>query len=689
MFGFSLGGDEFRSRHLWAIVGLAALIGAQGLAGGPLLKWLLVNEVRNASTSWATHIFKQIDAGVAYREAGARETADGESSVNLAGALEAALRAGVIHRAVIMNAVCTCQVEIDSRALASEGDSISARLHAFFSGRGDLAGTTPSGLTGPDWHVLKAETGRAGPRIAFVESDMPGEPRYGAEATYFRDIGGEPFALSLTIDVTRDTTHLQLMLTMGALILTVTLSIAAILVTRAATRSSRALRLSEKQARFLAEHDPMTGLLNRFGFGTRAAAMLKACEARGAAALLFQVDADKFKEINDIYGHATGDRVIQAIGQMLKSAFPESALVARLGGDEFAVLVPAEAFTDASGDVGKTLPTGTDVMSDDGGKLIEVSTSIGVAAFPKDARSLGDLMKAADLALYSVKAAGRNAVGAYRRDMTKALERRHWELEGVREAIRRGNLVPYYQPLISARDGRIVAVEALARWRHPTYGVLTPERFCHALEDPRVATEITREMLLHAADDLRVWRHLGYDVSVGLNIGESDLRDSEIIETIAQSLIERDLPPDALSIEVTETALTRSNSLNARPLLEQYRAGGGYVSLDDFGTGGSSITLLKDIPYTSVKIDRSFIQDLTSNKADLAIVRSLVRLSRELGFKLVAEGIETAEQAKLLRELRVDMLQGYLYSRPLPSTKLTELMEWASPPRKQKSSAAA
>jgi EAL domain-containing protein (putative c-di-GMP-specific phosphodiesterase class I) len=175
---------------------------------------------------------------------------------------------------------------------------------------------------------------------------------------------------------------------------------------------------------------------------------------------------------------------------------------------------------------------------------------------------------------------------------------------------------------------------------------------------------------------------MGYDFSVGLNIGEADLREPGLVDLVADTLRTRDLRPNAVAIEVTETALTSVNSATAKPLLEQFRAAGGYIALDDFGTGNSSITLLKDMPYSSVKIDRSFIRDLTHNNADLAIVRSIVRLSRELGFKIVAEGIETKEQAALLRKLRVDLLQGFLYSRPLPATKLTELLEWASPPKR-------
>ena len=661
------------------------LIGAQSLAVGPLVRWMLEHEVRGASASWAAHIFKQIAAGVAEVGTNGTEDATSKSHANLAGAIEAALRAGVIDRAVIFNEDCNCVVEADGTSITGGEPALAERLKLFFSGEGAPIEALPAGMTAKDWAAFQSGYLESHPSVLFLTDGVPGTPQNTAKVTFVREIGGSLYALCLFIDITVHIARLRLMLLMGALILTVTLVSAALLVVRIASHSNQAMRMSEKQARFLAEHDPLTGLLNRFGFGVRAEALLADCRHRGESAYLFQIDADKFKYINDIHGHPTGDRVIQAVGQMLKGAFPRSALVGRLGGDEFAVLAPARDLGAPLQSFAERLPTGTDVMSDDGQKLIEVSTSIGVASFPKDAETFGDLMKAADLALYSVKAAGRNAVGAYRRDMTKALERRHWELEGVRQAIRENQLIPYYQPLVNARDGRIEGVEALVRWRHPTYGILAPDRFRHALEDPRVATEITQEMLRRAADDLCSWASMGYDFSVGLNIGEADLREPGLVDLVADTLRTRDLRPNAVAIEVTETALTSVNSATAKPLLEQFRAAGGYIALDDFGTGNSSITLLKDMPYSSVKIDRSFIRDLTHNDADLAIVRSIVRLSRELGFKIVAEGIETKEQAELLRKLRVDLLQGFLYSRPLPAAKLTELLEWASPPKRRSS----
>lgn len=676
-----MSGERLRSKTMSAAIALIVLIAAQSIAIGPVRHWMLEHEVRVSTGSWATHIFEQIETAASDATSDMVRLEDA-GHLNLAAALEAALRAGVIHRATILDRTCGCHIVIDGALLGGNRNSVAEALWQFFQGVGDPVDMAPSALTFDDPTGATSDTGALSPRVIFLEQNEPGYPRNTAEVTFQRRIDAKDYALSLLVDITGAAANLQLMLIMAATIVSAILIGAGVVVARIASKSNRAVTLSEKQARFLAEHDTMTGLLNRFGFGTRAEALLRERAAKGGRAFLFQVDADKFKEINDIYGHATGDRVIHAIGEMLKSAFPDAALVARLGGDEFAVLVSETALNASVEQVLHELPTGTDITADDGRKLIEVSTSIGLAVFPDDAETLGDLMKAADLALYDVKAAGRNGVGAYRRDMTKALERRHWELDGVREAIREGRLLPYYQPLISARTGRVMAVEALARWNHPVYGVLSPSRFGHALEDPRVSTEITQEILARVADDLRVWKTIGHDFKVTLNIGEADLRDPDLIENLSATLADRGLTPGSLSIEVTETALTRVNSAAARPLLQRYRDIGGAVALDDFGTGNSSITLLKDMPCSTVKIDRSFIKDLTENAADLAIVRSIVRLSRELGFQIVAEGIETREQAQLLRKLRVDLLQGFLYSRPLPARELTAMLEWASPPRR-------
>jgi diguanylate cyclase (GGDEF)-like protein len=668
VFRIQVAGKCCRSRHFVILAVLILMIGAQGLIGRPMMRWMLEQEVRDTAINWSAHIFRQIDAAAA-------APGDSQSSASLAGAVEAALLSGALNRVDLTRGGCDCALALDGHSMSGEGPDIAERLSTFIGVPKVAPGTAAE-------TAQIAQSDRLVPQITFRSGATPTSPPHTAEALFGRDLGGETYTLRLTFDVTSTVARLRVIVTMATLILTVTLVGAAILVARTATTSSRALQISEKQARFLAEHDPLTGLLNRFGFGLRAQNLLRTASARGEQAFLFQVDADKFKDINDLYGHATGDRVIQAIGQMLTGAFPSEALVARLGGDEFAVLVPAGAVPGPVETLLRELPTGTDVLADDGTKLIEVSTSSGLAIYPDDAHSLGDLMKASDLALYSVKAAGRNGIGAYKRDMTKALERRHWELDGIREAIRDGQLLPYYQPLIGARTGRVEGVEALVRWRHPVYGILSPDRFSHALSDNRVAPEITKAMLGKIADDMRVWRDIGYDFSVGLNIGEADLKDPGFLDHVARTLEERSLPARSLAIEITETALTRLNSADARPILEAYRKSGGFVALDDFGTGNSSITLLKDMPYSAIKIDRSFIRDLTRNTADMAIVRSLVALSHDLGFKIVAEGIETPEQAKLLRRMRVDLLQGFLYSRPVPAKDLLELLAWSSPPAK-------
>lgn len=677
-----------------AYSGLARLRGISGLlvvlivaaflaqASQPVSRWLLEQEARQSSANWAAHIFDEIVEGEEAALAGHTP----EAYLDLASALEAALRAGFVNQVTIRNLTCGCTVTTDAMSLADGKDDLVRQLKAFLPGDAQDHGHRSPPSSEPAH--FKPDPKLLPPEVRLITGTGPGEPDYGAEVTFSRQIGDEAYQLGLTIDVTMAMARIRLMTLMGALILTLMLTGAGLFVIRAALRSRRAIHLSERQARFLAEHDTLTGLLNRFGFGARAEVLLQKCADARARAILFQVDADKFKDINDIYGHATGDRVIHAIAKMLRGAFPEAALVTRLGGDEFAVLVTEAALSGPPERFVTTLPTSTDVKSDDGASLISVSISIGFAVYPDDAKSADGLMKAADLALYAVKDAGRNAVGAYHRDMTKALERRHWELQGIREAIRQGQLIPHYQPLVSARTGKVEGVEALARWHHPTYGVIGPNRFQHALSDRGVSTEITEAMLTRIAGDLRVWRNLGYRFSAAMNIGEADLKDPDLTQRIANVLAESDLPPEALAIEVTETALTAANTASAGPLLKRYRDAGGFVALDDFGTGNSSITLLKNIPYSSVKIDRSFIRDLTVNETDLAIVRSIVRMSREIGFKIVAEGIETREQVQLLRKLRVDLLQGYLFSKPLPARELTELLDkasppWVSPPRRK------
>lgn len=662
--------EEFRPSAkrpgLFGILIVAALVSATVFTAFPVMRWMSEDEARDATARLAAHLFDEIED-----VAGA--SADPRSSVGyrrLAGAIEAALRLGAANGVTIREAHCDCALPIRAASLSDPDSNLAEQLRDFFTDRPSAGADRASALP----------PGEPRDRIGFTEGTAPGEPRYGADVAFARTIGAERYELTLFTDVTATTVRLRLLATMAGMILTLALAGALLLIYHISDRSRRAVHLSERQARYLAERDPLTGLFNRIGFALRARALLRASGANGGRAVFFQIDADRLKNINDVFGHAAGDRVIKAVAELLTGAFPSGAIIARLGGDEFAVLVEEAALGDAADAFLATLPTATAVMSDDGEALIDLSTSVGFAVCPDDATDLSGLMKAADLALYAVKNGGRNGVAAYCRDMSKSLERRHWELEGIREAIRRGQLLPHYQPLLDARTGRVRAVEALARWHHPTYGVLRPDRFGHALRDAALAGEITRAILTHIAADLRVWRNLGHDFSAGLNIGEADLRNPGFLDMVGDALAAQDLAIRDLAIEVTEDAIRGVDTALAEDVLSRYRAGGGFVALDDFGTGGSSINLLKTIPYSTVKIDRSFVRDLTTNQTDLAIVRSIVGLSRDLSFKIVAEGIESKEQAQILRRMRVDLLQGYLYSRPLPAREMTEFLEWASPP---------
>ena len=440
--------------------------------------------------------------------------------------------------------------------------------------------------------------------------------------------------------------------------------------------SQTRIEVSEREVTFLAENDPLTGIFNRRGFEERANALLEGCTARNTGAILIQLDADRFKDVNDVHGHAAGDLVLVEIAGMLRREMPEDAVIGRLGGDEFAVFVSADSMGERAVAADLGLPSEVTISLDDVRRRLTVKTSAGFARFPEDGAGLNDLLKAADLALLAVKRSGKGRIAPYNVHMTTSLHRRVWEIDSIQDALSEGTLVPYYQPLVCARTGRIEGLEALARWKHPVLGVLTPDRFGSALQDRSVGPKITTAMMDAVIADLVELRARGLPhVSIGLNIGEADLQERDLPRILAEKLRAAGLPLKSVAIEVTEHCLNSENRQDLGPVLAAFRANGAFLALDDFGTGTSSITLLKEIDYTAIKIDRSFIKDVCQNPADLAITRALVQLGRDLGFKIVAEGIETREQLTLLRDLGVDLLQGYLFSRPVPFEKTVHMLE--------------
>lgn len=435
-------------------------------------------------------------------------------------------------------------------------------------------------------------------------------------------------------------------------------------------RSQAKGELSAKEARFLARRDPLTGLLNRHGFRTRAATLLAHCDATGARACLIQYDANSLKSINDLYGHPTGDRCLIDIAKQIDATFPETALKARLGSDEFAVLIEEAGLP-------KTIGSLKAHAVDSAAKDLAVSTTVGFAFYPDDGATMHQLMKAADLALISAKALSNDSVLAFSTHMNESFRKRAWEIQGIREAIEHGEIEAYYQPLMNANSLELESLETLVRWNHPELGPLSPSSFQSALAEPAVAVAMTEKVLDLMLEDLKAWWSEGYRFSVGINVGEYDLRNANFSDTIYKKLARYRLPPSALTIEVTESAVNAANVRSVIPVLQALRDRGFSVALDDFGTGTSSLTLLRSLPRTAIKIDRSFISESVHDPEDRAIVEALARLGQDLNIKVVAEGIETEEQVTFLRSVGVQTFQGFLFGKPQPAGAISQnLRHW-------------
>lgn len=439
--------------------------------------------------------------------------------------------------------------------------------------------------------------------------------------------------------------------------------------------SSKKKRAGDREAHFLANHDVMTNVFSRNGFQNRAPKLLQACAEQNQSAAIFLFDIDKFKQINDYHSHEAGDTIIRALADKLKASAPDGAHVARLGGDEFVLIV---AGSDDKSIDPKTIfdaPSTIRVAIDDNRQVIEAGVSTGVVQFPRDGGNLEELMRNADLALYEAKSASGRRTVEYHAQMSiefyEGLDLR----EEFEEALNKSQIVPHYQPLVCMETGTVQGFEALARWHHPTKGILTPHVFEKMLNDHEIGAKVGAVMLKKIVKDMKRWKSAGIQFgNVGLNVGEGDLSQPGFALNVISEIVQNDLHPKDLAIEVTETCVFGPNSGPLIGQLQHLRRAGCWVGLDDFGTGYSSITQIKQLPCTAVKIDKSFVDEVVNDHADQSIIQSLLELGRKLGFKLVLEGVETEEQVHLLKSLGCEIAQGYHYSRPVPASDIPALI---------------
>ena len=427
---------------------------------------------------------------------------------------------------------------------------------------------------------------------------------------------------------------------------------------------------SEEEIRRIAYYDALTKLPNRTFFLEQLRRTLSAAKrAERRAALLF-CDLDNFKDVNDSLGHDKGDLLLQGIAERLSACIRQGDTLSRLGGDEFVLLLPAVKSDRDAVMVARKIKEQLARPFDLEGHEVYTTPSIGIAFFPDDGETVSTLLKHADMAMYAAKARGRNRYQFFSEDMhRRAIERMRLEA-GLRQASERQEFEIVYQPQYRLATGRLEGVEALLRWRHPEQGVIMPSRFVGLAEDTGLIHEIGAWTLRTACAQVKEWLAAGYpDLRVAVNLSGRQFAEPDLVEMVRGILAETGLPARHLELEITESVLMHDAEL-AVTTIEALRADGVGLTIDDFGAGYSSLSYLKKLPVNRLKLDRAFVRDIDRDPRNAAIAAAIIGLGRSLGLDVVAEGVETAAQAAVLRELDCPMVQGFHFARPLGGTAI-------------------
>lgn len=430
---------------------------------------------------------------------------------------------------------------------------------------------------------------------------------------------------------------------------------------------------AQGQLRHQALHDPLTGLPNRMLVLDRAEQLLTRAQRSGQSVGLLFLDLDGFKHINDTCGHAAGDQLLKVVAERLSHAVRSGDTVARLGGDEFVILLDPEPTTVPPELVADRLlrelrrPVDLDCSL----RAITITASIGVAVGPRESAQV--LLRDADIALFRAKETGRDRFVVFESDMYAEVEDRLWLEMDLLEAIEGDQLFLEYQPTVNLRTNEITGVEALVRWNHPTRGVVGPNLFIPIAEETGLIVPLGRWVLCEACRQAVEWRDNGFPLRMAANVSGRQLDEPTLVDDVRDALMASGLPSEALTLEITETALTR-DAETAAERLQELKTLGIRIAVDDFGTGYSSLGYLKQFPVDMLKIDRLFVSGLDVSAQSAALVRTVVQLAKWLGIETLGEGIETEAQLDRLKTEQCDLGQGYLLSRPLPAAELGALL---------------
>jgi diguanylate cyclase (GGDEF)-like protein/PAS domain S-box-containing protein len=433
-----------------------------------------------------------------------------------------------------------------------------------------------------------------------------------------------------------------------------------------------ALKQSQEQLNHLAHHDPLTDLPNRLLFSARLSHAIEHARRNQTHVAVLYLDLDRFKNVNDTLGHPVGDQLLQMVAWRMRERLRECDTVARLGGDEFVVTVDrVEDVTEAATVAQKLLDVFEEpfVVADN---ELHLGASIGIAIFPQDGNDMATLLKNADAAMYLSKEEGRNTFRFYTTDLSASAEERFHLEVGLRHALERSEFHVFYQPLVDMTTGRIVAAEALLRWQHPEYGLVTPDRFIPLAEDTGLIVPIGEWVIKEACRQFVSWRKQELRLKrVSVNISGVQVQRGNLVGTVGKILHETGIESGCLELEITESQLMKEPE-QATATLDGLQALGVELAIDDFGTGYSSLSYLKRFPLDNLKVDKSFVHDIATDANDAAIVRAVIALADNLQLRVTAEGVETEAQRDFLLAHGCKLAQGWLFGRPVPAKEFAQ-----------------
>jgi diguanylate cyclase (GGDEF)-like protein len=435
------------------------------------------------------------------------------------------------------------------------------------------------------------------------------------------------------------------------------------------------IKETEAELEFLAHHDPLTRLPNRRLLLSRIGHGIETVKREGGLLALLMLDLDRFKDVNDSFGHTTGDELLQQVADRLNKRLRTVDTLTRLGGDEFTVLLQGIAHKEDAGRVAAEIVSmlGEPWFLSNGFE-VRIGSSVGITLYPDHCTTAEEMLQQADTALYQAKEEGRGRFKYFSEDLTLAARERIALEAALRRAITENELRVFYQPQVDIATGEIVGAEALLRWQHPEEGMMLPSKYIAVAEETGLIGAIGDWVLKETCMQGKKWLDAGLNpITLAVNLSPQQFHHKDIAATVASTLEETDFPPHLLELELTETILIKREH-DAVAKMDLLREQGIRLAIDDFGTGYSSLSYLKRFPLDVLKIDKSFVDEIPDQRDDMEIANTVIAIGHTLGFKVLAEGVETEEQLAFLRSQGCDLYQGYLKSPPLPAEEFENLL---------------